>query len=113
MEGTRHSVIGADDVSIGLLTAGTGPARLLVARVVRTRAVLLAVGPNEMLQALLDLKDVQAVHYRRSGPNVEMMIEQVLGVVRCPSCAGRTQVKERPVVHYVDLPVYGVPVRLA
>jgi len=30
MEGTRHSVIGADDVSIGLLTAGTGPALLLV-----------------------------------------------------------------------------------
>ena len=37
------------------------------------------------------------------------MIEQVVGDVRCPSCAGRAQVKERPVVHYVDLPVYGVP----
>ncbi len=30
MEGTRHSVTGADDVSIGLLTAGSGPALLLV-----------------------------------------------------------------------------------
>ncbi len=30
MEGTRHTVIGADDVSIGLLTAGTGQALLLV-----------------------------------------------------------------------------------
>lgn len=30
MEGTRHSVIGADDVSIGLLTTGHGPALLLV-----------------------------------------------------------------------------------
>ncbi|MFZ2056485.1 MAG: alpha/beta hydrolase [Acidimicrobiales bacterium] len=30
MEGTRHSVTGVDDVSIGLLTAGTGPALLLV-----------------------------------------------------------------------------------
>ena len=30
MEGTRHSVMGADEVSIGLLTAGSGPALLLV-----------------------------------------------------------------------------------
>ena len=30
MEGTRHSVAGADEVSIGLLTTGTGPALLLV-----------------------------------------------------------------------------------
>ena len=30
MEGRRHSVIGADGVSIGLLTAGTGPVLLLV-----------------------------------------------------------------------------------
>lgn len=30
MEGTRHSVTGADGVRIGLLTAGSGPALLLV-----------------------------------------------------------------------------------
>ena len=30
MDGQRHSVTGADGVSIGLLTAGTGPALLLV-----------------------------------------------------------------------------------
>jgi pimeloyl-ACP methyl ester carboxylesterase len=30
VEGTRHSVRGADEASIGLLTAGTGPALLLV-----------------------------------------------------------------------------------
>lgn len=30
MHGTRHSVIGADGTSIGLLTAGAGPALLLV-----------------------------------------------------------------------------------
>lgn len=41
------------------------------------------------------------------------MIEQVVGVVRCPTCAERAQVKERLVVYYVDLPVYGVPMRLA
>ena len=33
--------------------------------------------------------------------------------MRCPSCDGQAQVKERPVVHYVDLPVYGVPMSLA
>jgi len=40
------------------------------------------------------------------------MIEQVLGEVGCPSCSERVQVKERPVVRYVDLPVYGTPMRL-
>ena len=41
------------------------------------------------------------------------MIEQVAEDVRCPGCGGRAQVKERPVVRYVDLPVYGAPMRLA
>ena len=61
----------------------------------------------------MGLKDVRVLHYERSGPDVELMIEQVVGGVRCPSCGGRAQVKERPVVHYVDLPVYGVPMQLA
>jgi transposase len=69
--------------------------------------------PSEILQALVGLKDVAVVRLERRGPDVELMIEQVLGEVRCPSCAGRAQVKERPVVHYVDLPVYGVPMSLA
>ncbi len=33
--------------------------------------------------------------------------------VRCPACRATAQVKERPVVHYVDLPVYGTPMSLA
>jgi transposase len=41
------------------------------------------------------------------------MIEQVLDEVRCPTCDRAAQVKERPVVHYVDLPVYGTPMSLA
>ena len=41
------------------------------------------------------------------------MIEQVVEDVRCPRCGGRAEVKERPVVRYIDLPVYGVAVRLA
>jgi len=53
------------------------------------------------------------LHYRRCGPDVELMIEQVVEQIRCPSCGGATQVKERPVVRYVDLPVYATPMRLA
>ena len=41
------------------------------------------------------------------------MIEQVVEQLRCPGCGGATQVKERPVVRYVDLPVYRTPMRLA
>jgi transposase len=62
---------------------------------------------------LVGLKDVQVLHYKRSGPSVELMIEQQVGDVRCPTCAIPAQVKERPVVHYVDLPVYGTAMSLA
>jgi transposase len=41
------------------------------------------------------------------------MVEQTPGVVCCPSCRRVAQVKERPVVHYIDLPVYGTPMSLA
>jgi transposase len=59
------------------------------------------------------LKDVRVLHYERRGPDVELMVEQTPGVVHCPACEGPVQVKERPVVHYVDLPVYGTPMTLA
>ncbi len=61
----------------------------------------------------MGLKDVRVLHYERAGPDVELMIEQIPGPLRCPTCAGPAQVKERPVVHYVDLPVYGTPMSLA
>lgn len=41
------------------------------------------------------------------------MIEQVVGDIGCPACGGPARVKERPVATYTDLPVYGVPMRLA
>ncbi|HEV8528142.1 MAG TPA: hypothetical protein VGS60_11430, partial [Actinomycetes bacterium] len=53
--------------------------------------------PSEVVQALVGLKDVRVLHYRRCGPDVELMIEQVVEQIRCPSCGGATQVKERPV----------------
>jgi len=68
--------------------------------------------PTEILEALVGLKDVRVLHYERAGPDVSLVIEQVLDVVACPSCGQRARVKERPLVSYVDLPVYGFPMRL-
>jgi transposase len=79
----------------------------------KTRSTFVLVHPSEIVQALVGLKDVSVLHYAREGPHVELMIEQVLDDVRCPRCHRRAQVKERPVVHYVDLPVYGTPMSLA
>ena len=69
--------------------------------------------PIEILEALVGLKGVRVLHYLRSGRDVELMIEQVTDVVRCPDCGVRAQVKERPTVRYVDLPVFGRPMHLA
>jgi transposase len=77
------------------------------------RSTFVLVHPSEILAALVGLKDVRVLRYERRGPHVELMVEQTPGVVRCPSCSGVAQVKERPVVHYVDLPVYGTAMSLA
>jgi transposase len=77
------------------------------------RSTYVVTDPSEIVQALVGLKDVRVVHFERRGPDVALMVEQVPGPVPCPTCAGPTQVKERPVVHYVDLPVYGTPMSLA
>jgi transposase len=79
----------------------------------RPRSTSVLVHPNEILAALVGLKDVRVLAYERLGPDVELMIEQVTGVLSCPACGQRAQVKERPIVHYVDLPVYGTPMSLA
>ena len=79
----------------------------------KARSTFVLVHPTEILQALVGLKDVQVLRYERRGPHVRLMVEQVPGVVRCPACHRQAQIKERPVVHYVDLPVYGTPMSLA
>jgi transposase len=79
----------------------------------KARSTFVLVHPSEILQALVGLKDVRVLAYERRGPDVELMVEQVRGVVVCPTCHRQAQVKERPVVHYVDLPVYGTPMSLA
>jgi hypothetical protein len=79
----------------------------------KARSTFVLDEPSEILRALVGLKDVEVVGLERRGPHVELMIEQVPGIVLCPTCQGRAQVKERPLVHYVDLPVYGSPMSLA
>jgi transposase len=69
--------------------------------------------PIEILEALVGLKDVRVLHYERRGPEVALVIEQVVEDARCPQCQRPAQVKERPLVSYVDLPVYGAPMRLS
>ena len=71
------------------------------------------VNPTEILGALVGLKDVRVLAYGRRGPEVTLVIEQTPGEIRCPSCGVRAHVKERPVVTYVDLPVYGSPMTLS
>lgn len=61
----------------------------------------------------MGLKNVRVLAYRRTGPDVELLIEQAEVVSFCPSCGGQAQIKDRPVVRYVDLPVFGTPMMLA
>ena len=79
----------------------------------KTQSTFVLDDPTEILEALVGLKDVRVVHYQRRASDVELCIEQVVEDVRCPKCQHRARVKERPVVTYVDLPVYGAPMRLA
>jgi len=79
----------------------------------KARNTFVVTDASEILRALVGLKDVRVLHYARHGPDVELVIEQIVDDVRCPSCQGPAEVKERPLVRYVDLPVYGVSMRLA
>jgi transposase len=77
------------------------------------RSTFVVTDPIEIVRALVGLKDVRVLAYERWGPRVELVIEQVVDQIRCPACGEPAWIKERPVVHYVDLPVYGTPMSLA
>ena len=79
----------------------------------QTKSTFVLTDPTEILQALVGLKDVRVLHYRRDVREVELMIEQVVVDARCPRCGTRAELKARPVVKYVDLPVFGTPMQLA
>jgi transposase len=79
----------------------------------QSRSTFVITDPSEIVQALVGLKDVRVVHYERRGRHVSLMVEQTPGAVQCPACGVLAQVKERPIVQYIDLPVYGTPMSLA
>ncbi len=66
--------------------------------------------PSEILQALVGLKDVQVLAYRRDRSDVELLTEQTPGEL-LPSCGATAHLKEWPIIRYVDLPVYGQRMR--
>lgn len=79
----------------------------------KSRDTFVLLEPNRIIEALVGLKNVRVLAYHRLGPDVELLIEQVEVVSFCPSCGAHAQVKDRPVVRYVDLPVFGTPMTLA
>jgi DNA-directed RNA polymerase subunit RPC12/RpoP len=70
------------------------------------------VDPNEIVQHLVGLKDVNVLSFARRGPVGEITLEQVVDQLWCRKCGGKAWVKERPVVAYVDLPFGGVPMTI-
>ncbi len=50
---------------------------------------------TQIVQALVGLKGVRVVHYRRCGPDVELMIEQIIDRVRCAGCGGGGVFREK------------------
>ena len=44
------------------------------------------VDPSQILSALVGLKDIRILFYKRNGPVAEIAIEQVSVEQRCPSC---------------------------
>ena len=80
---------------------------------IKSKSTFVRCEPSQIVEALVGLKDVRVLAYRRIGPDVELVIEQTVLQRSCPTCGGAGQIKERPTVRYVDLPVYGQPMRLA
>ena len=78
----------------------------------QSRSTYVIADPTQILVALVGLKDVRVLHLERRGPDFELTIEQLIGEMRCPACREVAQVKDRPRVRYIDLPVDGSPMRL-
>jgi transposase len=78
----------------------------------KNRNTFVLTDPTEIVEALVGLKNVRVLAYERRASDVQLHIERVVEDVRCPRCRHRARVKERPIVTYVDLPVYGTPMKL-
>ncbi len=52
--------------------------------------------PSQIVEALVGLKDIRVLAYRRIGPDVELVIEQTVVDRLCPNCGTPGQIKELP-----------------
>ena len=66
---------------------------------------------SEILHHLVGLKGIKIFPYKRYGALHE--IEQVFDKKLCPICNSVARLKDRPLVRYTDLPVFGYPVKIA
>ena len=64
--------------------------------------------PTRTCAVLVDLPDIVVLRADRDGPMLQVHVETGATSVGCPDCGVVAQVKERVVVKYCDLPVYGV-----
>ena len=65
----------------------------------QSRTTYVVTDPGEILAALVGPKDVEVLHLEFLCP------------VPCPVCGESARVKDRPLVPYIDLPVYEFPIR--
>ena len=66
---------------------------------------------SEILHHLVGLKGIKIFPYKRYGALHEIEIEQVFDKKLCPKCNSVARLKDRTLVRYTDLPVFGYPVK--
>jgi hypothetical protein len=57
------------------------------------RSTFVVTDPSEIVRALVGLKAVRVLACIRRGPDVELMVEQIVEEAHCPACGDRAQVK--------------------
>ena len=65
--------------------------------------------PTRTCAVLVDLPDIVVLRADREGSMLEVHVETMQLQQGCPDCGVVAQVKDRSVVSFCDLPVYGVP----
>jgi transposase len=68
--------------------------------------------PTRTCAILVDLPDVVILRADRIGAEFQVHVESCASRRGCPECGVIAVVKDRPVVAFVDLPVYGNPTKL-
>lgn len=80
---------------------------------IKNTNTLVLTEPTRILHTLVGLKNIRVLHYRRTGPRVELLIELAQVNLVCLSCGGPSRIKDRPIVRYTDLPAFGTNITIA